>query len=117
MTNGDRAKNQRVLREILEEVFVTETSDAWLATFRAAGVPCAPINDYAAALADAQVAAMGWVERIVLPGGAETNTFGCPVRFDGASPKIRRGPPGLGEHTSEIIAELKEDGRQERIAS
>jgi len=70
--------------------------------FRAAGVPHAPINDYAAALADPQVDAMGWVRELSLPGGAKTRTFASPLRLDGEGSAIERTAPALGEHTEEI---------------
>jgi crotonobetainyl-CoA:carnitine CoA-transferase CaiB-like acyl-CoA transferase len=113
-SNDLRARNQKVLRDILSDIFQTRTAESWLADFRAAGVPCAPINSFEAALNDLQVQEMGWVERIELPGGEETNTFGCPVRLDGTSPKIRRNPPALGEHTAEIIAEIRQTAAPQR---
>jgi formyl-CoA transferase len=120
LTNGSRAIHQHALRDILEAIFVTRPLSEWLAAFRAAGVPCAPINDYAAALADPQVDAMGWVQAIELPGGNTTRTFGSPVRLDGATIRIQRNPPSLGEHNAEIIAELaaKKRGRRpgEKVA-
>src|SRR5699024_3342829 len=61
ITNQDRATNQTELKEILEAEFVAADADVWIARFRDAGVPCAPINNYAEALSDPQVAAAGWV--------------------------------------------------------
>ncbi|TPJ18919.1 CoA transferase [Mesorhizobium sp. B2-7-3] len=116
-TNSLRAANQTALSALLGDVFIARSVESWLDAFRASGVPCAPINDFAAALADPQVAAMGWVERITLPGGDTTDTFGCPVRLDGQSPHIRRGPPALGEHTSEIMEALQKAKKPERLAS
>src|SRR5690606_16597373 len=43
-TPTTRARHQTALREILEEIFATADSAQWLERFRAAGVPCAPIN-------------------------------------------------------------------------
>ncbi|WP_430245328.1 CaiB/BaiF CoA transferase family protein [Neorhizobium sp. DAR64861/K0K2] len=106
-TNSDRAIHQVELRILLEQVFATGSSAEWLEKFRAAGVPCAPINDYAAALSDPQVEAMGWIQNIDLPGGVTARTFGSPVRLDGETLKIRQNPPALGEHNAEIIASLE----------
>ncbi len=106
-TNGDRASRQTELRVLLEEVFATRSALHWLEAFRAAGVPCGPINTYAAALADPQVEAMGFVQDIRLPGGSMTKTFGCPVRLDGQTLPIRRNPPALGEHNDEILHPLE----------
>jgi crotonobetainyl-CoA:carnitine CoA-transferase CaiB-like acyl-CoA transferase len=98
----ERAANQSALREILEAVFTTKPAAHWLEAFRAAGVPHAPINDYASALADPQVAHAGWVKPLTLPGGAETKTFVSPLRIDGEGGGVDRPPPALGEHTQEI---------------
>lgn len=98
-----RAQNQDVLREMLEELFAQADSDVWLARFRAAGVPCAPINTYSQVLDDEQVRHMQWVKDITLPNGVKTRTFGSPVQFDGEAMPIRRSPPALGQHNEEIF--------------
>ena len=98
----ERAANQVALREILERRFTQEAVAHWLDSFQAAGVPHAPINDYESALADAQVAHMGWVQPLELPGGTRTRTFASPLRLNGAGAPIERPPPALGEHTQEI---------------
>ena len=106
-----RAANQDVLRETLESVFETRTLDHWLSAFAAAGVPCSPINSYAQALEDPQVAYMGWVQGLTLPNGKTTNTFGAPCRINGETLPIASGPPALGEHTEEVLGELGQKQR------
>ena len=101
-----RAQNQNVLRETLEAVFETKPVDHWLSAFATAGVPCSPINSYSQALGDPQVAHMGWVQDITLPNGNTTKTFGSPLRINGESLSIATGPPGLGEHTEEVLGKL-----------
>jgi len=106
-TPTTRAAHQIDLRLMLEEIFAGEDANYWLERFRGAGVPCAPINSYSDVLADAQVEHMGWVQKLTLPNGVETRSFGTPIRFSGESPQIRRPPPALGEHTDEILAETR----------
>jgi crotonobetainyl-CoA:carnitine CoA-transferase CaiB-like acyl-CoA transferase len=101
-----RARNQAVLRELIEAKFVTENADVWLQRFSEAGVPCAPINTYSKVLADPQVEHMGWVQPLELPVGVTTRTFGSPIRLGGENLPIRRGPPKLGQDTDEVIAGL-----------
>ena len=101
-----RAANQNALREILEVQFLQEDAEVWLARFREAGVPCAPINTYSQVLEDQQVEHMQWVQPIDLPNGVKTRTFGSPVRFNGQAAPIRRRPPALGEHNDEVFAQL-----------
>ena len=103
-----RAANQGALKEMLEARFAGEPAAAWLARFRAAGVPCAPINGYAEALADPQAAALGLVVPATLPGGHATRTVGCPVRLDGDAVAVSASFPVLGEHTAALRARLEE---------
>lgn len=101
-----RAKHQDELRQMLEQIFVQADASAWLERFRAAGVPCAPINTYSQVLADPQVEHMNWVQELTLPNGVQTRTVASPVQFDGKSMPIRRPPPALGEHNGEVLGLL-----------
>jgi crotonobetainyl-CoA:carnitine CoA-transferase CaiB-like acyl-CoA transferase len=101
-----RAKHQIELRDMLEEIFSQADAQAWLERFRAAGVPCAPINTYAEVLADEQVKHMQWVQPLTLPNGVQTQTFASPLQFDGQGTPIRRAPPALGEHNDEVFGGL-----------
>lgn len=98
-----RAQHQVELLEILETLFADYTCEELLARFRAAGVPCSPINSYSEALADPQVAHMGWVQPVRLPSGVETRTFISPLRFSGEGFPIYRDPPALGEHNEDVF--------------
>ncbi|HEY9278524.1 MAG TPA: CoA transferase [Eoetvoesiella sp.] len=111
LTTSDRAANQDVLKEILEERFVLDTVDYWIDTFGQAGVPHARINDFEAALNDVQVKHMDWVQSIELPGGINAQTFASPISFGGAGFPIRMNPPALGEHTEMIRARFAEQQR------
>lgn len=103
-----RAKNQVELLLLLEEEFAGAGTEIWLQRFRAAGVPCAPINTYSEVLADPQVQHMNWVQPMELPNGLETRTFVSPVQFSGHTLGIRRRPPALGEHNEEVFGSLNE---------
>jgi crotonobetainyl-CoA:carnitine CoA-transferase CaiB-like acyl-CoA transferase len=101
-----RAQNQEALREILEREFARAPAAEWLETFAARGVPCAPINTYSQVLADSQVAHMGWIRDLELPGGTSTRTFVFPLKLSGLTPGVYRRPPALGEHTREVLDEI-----------
>lgn len=98
-----RARHQVELCALLEAIFATNDAAYWIARFREAGVPCAPINTYSQVLEDEQVQYMQWVQPIELPNGTRTRTFASPVRFSGKNPVIRRRPPALGEHNDELL--------------
>jgi len=106
-TTTDRARNQLALRDMLEAEFAAGEASEWLARFREAGVPCAPINRYSDVLSDPQVEHMSWVQTITLPNGRQTRTFASPIRRSGEGLPIRRAPPALGEHTEEIVGQIR----------
>ncbi|MDN5844502.1 MAG: CoA transferase [Alcaligenaceae bacterium] len=105
-TNVLRAENQAELKAIFEGALADKDVNTVLVTFRGLGVACAPINSYSQALADPQVAFMGWVRPLTLPGGHETRTFASPLRFNGKTADFYRCPPILGEHNDEVFSEL-----------
>lgn len=93
-----RAQHQAALKDLLEARFAAKSGEAWVAAFAAAGVPAAPINGYAEALADPQTAHLQLVRAMQLPGGHDTRTVGCPVRLDGAPIEVDTRVPALGQH-------------------
>jgi crotonobetainyl-CoA:carnitine CoA-transferase CaiB-like acyl-CoA transferase len=99
-----RAGNQEALKVILEEKFAAAAATDWLGRFRTAGVPSAPINGYAEALADPQSEHLGLVQPATLPGGRATRTVGCPIWLDGAPVRVATTFPALGEHTTSLRA-------------
>jgi crotonobetainyl-CoA:carnitine CoA-transferase CaiB-like acyl-CoA transferase len=101
-----RAANQALLRDLLELHFARRTVGDWLALFAPAGVPCAPINGYAEALADPQSEYLQLVRPMSLPNGVTTRTVGSPVRLDGRALDVDTRPPALGEHTAELQQRL-----------
>lgn len=93
-----RARHQGELKALLDPHFARRPVAQWLADFAAAGVPCAPINGYGAALADPQAAHLGLVQPQRLPNGHATRTVACPVRLDGRVLPVDTRPPALDEH-------------------
>ena len=99
-----RARDEAVLSEII----ATRTADEWEAFFNEAGVPAARVRTLDEALASEQVASrrvLGEFASAHMPEASPRPAvagFGCSV--DG--PALRRGPPELGRHTAEILADL-----------
>ena len=73
----------------------------WLEKLDAAGIPAGPINRVTQALADVQAQHRGMVRTI---GGVPL--VGSPVRIDGKRADSELPPPGLGEHTGDVLREL-----------
>lgn len=100
-----RAQHQDTLRELLEAEFVKYDATDLLARMNARGVPCAPLYNYSQVLADPQVAHMEWVQELQLPNGVASKTVISPQQLSGRRLGVRRGPPALGAHTAEVLAE------------
>ena len=107
LTTADRAANQDELKPLLAAQFANADADTWLARFRAAGVPHAPIYRYGEVLDDPQVDAYGWVQAMTLPNGADIRTFGPPIGMSGLDFPIRRPAPALDANREEILEWLK----------
>jgi crotonobetainyl-CoA:carnitine CoA-transferase CaiB-like acyl-CoA transferase len=112
-TQEKRVHKQEVLAEILADRFAAEPAAYWIEALDRYGIPCAPINDYGAALAEPQVASLGLINDLALPNGLATRTVKFPVLVDGAPGTVYRRPPEVGEHTQEVVSEWLGEDRQE----
>lgn len=90
---------------MLEAVFSGAGVTEWVSRFAAAGVPSAPINGFAEALADPQSRHLELVQPLTLPAGTQTRTVGCPVRIDGQVFPVDARPPALNEHGAALRAQ------------
>jgi crotonobetainyl-CoA:carnitine CoA-transferase CaiB-like acyl-CoA transferase len=99
---GGRQQNRDALNAELARIFATRTSEAWLSELRRLDILCAPINDYAALVADSQVVHNGVVDRVSDAGGRALPMVRNPVRMGAAAPRYS-APPRLGEHTREVL--------------
>ena len=98
-TNAQRVANRDELAAWLGGAIATWDRAALVRALSGADVPAGPVNSVSEALAS-----MGpeWVQELdgvrLAPG---------PLRVDGELTPVRRSPPGLGEHTGEVLAELE----------
>jgi crotonobetainyl-CoA:carnitine CoA-transferase CaiB-like acyl-CoA transferase len=91
----------------LEALFATRTRSAWMDHFGDADVCVAPVNDLSETFADEQVVHRGMVVEGPLADGTPWRYVAGPVRLAGApADPLRRPPPGLGEHTQEVLSGL-----------
>jgi crotonobetainyl-CoA:carnitine CoA-transferase CaiB-like acyl-CoA transferase len=100
-----RDRHRDELLAALEPVFRSRPTTVWLELLSAAGVPCAPVNDIAAALADVQVAARQATVEISHPVLGPVRQVATPFRIDGFTPPTARGP-FRGEDTAAVLREL-----------
>lgn len=102
-----RVANRKALVALLEEVLVRESTQHWTDLLNDAAIPVGPVRTYDEVYADPQVKAREMVAEIDHPIAGRTRTLGIPVKLSATPGKLRRPAPRLGEHTEEILAELK----------
>jgi crotonobetainyl-CoA:carnitine CoA-transferase CaiB-like acyl-CoA transferase len=106
--NSDRVANRVAFIDIVEEATQRFSSGELLAALEAAHVPAGPINSIEQVFADPQVIARRL--RIDLPAtdaaGGTVPSVRSPIVLDGEAMAASIAAPRLGEHTSDILAEL-----------
>jgi formyl-CoA transferase len=102
-----RVRNRVTLIERIEAMTTQQPRAHWLARFDDAGVPCGPINDYQQTFADPQVRARGMVVDVEHPTLGPLRTLGSPIKMSATPPVTGRRAPLLGEHTRDVLRELK----------
>jgi len=111
-TNGDRVRNRADLIPTLTDRLAERSSAEWLAALDAAEVPAGPINDVAAAFESPW--AGGATVALEHPQAGIVRQVAPAVVLSATPATVRTAPPGLGEHSAEILADLGET--QESIA-
>ena len=112
-TNGGRHEHRLKLAELIEETLKTRGVDEWEALFNEAGIPAGPVYAMDRALDHPQVRHREMVVERAHPTLGTISLLGLPVKLGDTPGDVRRIPPGLGEHSDEILAEIGL-GAQER---
>jgi crotonobetainyl-CoA:carnitine CoA-transferase CaiB-like acyl-CoA transferase len=102
-----RNNNRAVLVPAFEAILRTRPAAHWLAMFDAAGIPAEPINTLPEILDHPQVADRDMLIEVEYPPGSGNGirTAGMPWRQVAAERPVL-SPPGLGQHTEEVLSAL-----------
>jgi crotonobetainyl-CoA:carnitine CoA-transferase CaiB-like acyl-CoA transferase len=104
----DAWRRQDEIGGIVAERLRSAPTASWMARLEAASIWHAPVQDYAAVAADAQVQHMRAL--VTVPGAGPSGTpvtlVNHPVLYDGLAAEVRTPPPALGAHGAEILGEL-----------
>jgi len=108
LDNARRVANNTALAALLQVPFARETSAHWLKVLEAAGIPAGPVVTHTQVFADPQVRAREMVVEVEHPSAGRMSTLGVPIKLSATPGSVRRPAPRLGEHTAEVLAELRE---------
>lgn len=103
-TNPLRVEHKAQLIPQLENAFRQHPSQHWIDTLELAGIPCAPIQDFAQVTADPQTQALNIFQHIP---DLELRVVGLPLSFNKERPQIKSRAPMVGEHTQDLMPHLK----------
>jgi formyl-CoA transferase len=102
-TNAGRVENRDALIALLKPAFLTRSASEWLSGLEAAGIPCGPINTLDKVFAMSQVEAREMVVHMEHPVIEDLRMVGSPLKFSQTPVDYKLPPPGLGEHTKDVL--------------
>jgi crotonobetainyl-CoA:carnitine CoA-transferase CaiB-like acyl-CoA transferase len=105
-TRDGRKQNSQELLATLQKILKHYTSDELESKLTEVGIPCARLLKLSEAIEHPQVVSRQLIQEIEHPGSGKVKLVRTPIFFSGQSPPIRLRAPLLGEHTSQILAEL-----------
>lgn len=101
-----RKKNRYILKDIIEQKLIENTTDYWVKVLIEKDVPCGEILSLREALNSPQVKHRGTIGEIEVEGIGKVKLFNLPPKFSKVECKIETPPPKFSQHTSEILKEL-----------
>jgi glutaryl-CoA transferase len=107
VTNADRVRHREALIPILAEAFATRAADEWVEALEAASVPTAPVRTVDEVFASPEGAAA--LQEVDDPVRGLLRLVAEPIHVDGRVPPVRLPPPRLGEHTDQVLSEIRDD--------
>ncbi|GIW44814.1 MAG: hypothetical protein KatS3mg077_2096 [Candidatus Binatia bacterium] len=102
-TMAERFAHRDELLPLLEDEFRRRPTGEWVERLRG-HVPCAPVNDLPAALAERQIVDRDMIVDVAHPHWGNLREVGCPIRFAGTSPRYTAASR-CGADTDRILRE------------
>ena len=106
-TNSARVANRDELLGALDATLREAPASTWVERLSAAGIPCGMVNQVDQAFALAREVGLEPVATVVGPAGAAVDTVANPLHLSRTPPTYRLAPPGVGEQSDEVRAELE----------
>ena len=108
VTNPARVVHQKELSELIEARLQDQPAAVWLELLAAAGIPSGLVNDIGEAFALAERLGLDPIVQVGDPANGDVVAqVADPMRLHSSPVTYRRRPPRLGEHTEEVLRELR----------
>ena len=101
-----RKKNRYILKDIIEQKLIENTTSYWVKVLIEKDVPCGEILSLREALESPQVKHRGTISEVEVEGIGKVKLFNLPPKFSKVDCKIETPPPKFSQHTGEILKEL-----------
>jgi crotonobetainyl-CoA:carnitine CoA-transferase CaiB-like acyl-CoA transferase len=101
-----RSENRKALNAEIGTYTEKKSSAEWIEIMNKAGVPCGPIYSIDQVFADPQVKHLGIAQSVKKKDTSTLTVVGQPVTLTRTGSKIAVPPPGLGQHTNEVLKEF-----------
>lgn len=102
-TAANRSRYFREAYQILGEIFIENTSEAWLELLRAADIPCFKVASPRDLLEDEQLNAVDFFQLVDHPSEGRLRLMRSPIRSSGWAQSVEGHAPRLGEHSVEVL--------------
>ena len=108
--NSERVQNREELIGLLKSIFLMRPVSEWLSALDEAEIPCGPINTFEQVFSMPQVQEREMLVKMDHPTIGELPLVGSPLKFSDTPVQYRLPPPLMGEHTEEVLRELRDRG-------
>lgn len=105
-SNEGRTEHREALNALLQRLFKQDTAATWSQRLSQAGVLFSLVRTLEEVFDDTQVQA-SMVSQVEHPAAGTVRLLSNPVKLSDNPADIRRYPPRLGEHTDEVLRELR----------
>jgi crotonobetainyl-CoA:carnitine CoA-transferase CaiB-like acyl-CoA transferase len=105
-TGDDRLANVEQLEKLIENWTRSMTLGEVCDALDAAGVPHGPVNTVAEAVQSSHIAAREMTVTVRSSTGGEVRLPGVTVKLSDTPGRVRTAPPGVGQHTVEVLEDI-----------
>jgi crotonobetainyl-CoA:carnitine CoA-transferase CaiB-like acyl-CoA transferase len=105
-TNNDRVRARDWMMPLLHELLQEYSADELAVRFEAAALPFASITEPQQLFDDPHLLGSGGLTEVRMNDGSMSRVPLLPLMLDGARPGLRLQPPGIGEHTRELLCSV-----------